>query len=94
MSMGEASRRLRAHAEILPNSPGCIYCGGANIAIQSNGSPLNSLEPVRHIGLHDSHHGFAGDGVQQATSGFGRSVRTRFISFPPRRRTPTPRNPM
>jgi hypothetical protein len=30
--MGEAKRKLRAHAAILADEPGCIYCAGENVA--------------------------------------------------------------
>jgi hypothetical protein len=41
--MGEAKRNLRAHAAILADAPGCIYCAGENVATTIEHMPPISL---------------------------------------------------
>jgi hypothetical protein len=41
--MGEAKRKLRAHAAILADGPGCIYCAGENVATTIEHMPPISL---------------------------------------------------
>jgi hypothetical protein len=41
--MGEAKRNLRAHAAILADAAGCIYCAGENVATTIEHMPPISL---------------------------------------------------
>jgi hypothetical protein len=41
--MGEAKRKLRAHAAILADAPGCIYCAGENVATTIEHMPPKSV---------------------------------------------------
>jgi hypothetical protein len=41
--MGDAKRKLRAHAAILADAPGCIYCAGENVATTIEHMPPRSM---------------------------------------------------
>jgi hypothetical protein len=41
--MGEAKQKLRAHAAILADAPGCIYCAGENVATTIEHMPPISM---------------------------------------------------